>query len=484
MLPDRLLIFFRHPLLMLAGLLLLLLVCVGACHVLKPLPRGISYKGPLRPVSEIQLLKDLTWSDPAGSRFMAQEIFDRVLSMIRNARRFILVDMFLYNDFSGETDGALRPVSKELTDALIAQKRKFPDMTIIVITDPINTVYGGLAHSPLERLSENGIWLTFTELDRLRDSNPVYSALWRILVRPFGSRPGEQLPNPFGGNGRVSVLSYLKLLNFKANHRKLIIADTPGGHAALVSSANPHDASSAHGNAGLYFSGPAVMDLLESEKAVLAFSGGRLPPDIVFSEHPPANGLQMQVLTEKKIKSAVLEVLSSCGGGDRIDLVMFYLSDRKIIAALKSARKRGADIRIILDPNRDAFGYAKNGIPNRQSAAELKNAGIRVRFSDTHGEQAHAKLLRVQYRSGKAALILGSANFTRRNLDDYNLETDVAVFGSSTADIFSDAGRYADMLWSNAAGRHFTTAYETFADHSMLRMLLYRWMEATGMGTF
>lgn len=44
---------------------------------------------------------------------------------------------------------------------------------------------------------------------------------------------------------------------------------------------------------------------------------------------------------------------------------------------------------------------------------------------------ASIKQIHTRYRSGNNTLILGSANFTRRNLTDYNLETDVAIRGSA-----------------------------------------------------
>ena len=54
-----------------------------------------------------------------------------------------------------------------------------------------------------------------------------------------------------------------------------------------------------------------------------------------------------------------------------IDIAMFYLSDRKVIRAIKSALKKGAQVRLLLDQNLNAFGFKKNGIPNRAVADEL-----------------------------------------------------------------------------------------------------------------
>ena len=94
---------------------------------------------------------------------------------------------------------------------------------------------------------------------------------------------------------------------------------------------------------------------------------------------------------------------------------MFYLSERKIVKGLIAAHERGVKLRILLDPNKDAFGREKNGIPNRQVASELHKAGIPVRWCNTQGEQCHNKIL-MKYGAQQSEMILGSANFTARNL--------------------------------------------------------------------
>lgn len=79
-------------------------------------------------------------------------------------------------------------------------------------------------------------------------------------------------------------------------------------------------------------------------------------------------------------------------------------------------------------------------------------------------------------------VLLGSANFTRRNLDDLNLETDIAVYTHDSAPFIGDVRNYLALLWYNSDGRQFSTDYSEYADNSMLQR--YRWMEATGMSTF
>ena len=462
-----------------------LLAGTGWYNVYKPLPAGLSYAGPIRPVDEIAFYRDLTWVDAEGTRRTQQEIFDKVLQMISGARNFVVLDMFLFNDFIGNEQSPYRRLAQELTDALLARKRKYPEMQIIVVTDPINTVYNGLGNRYFARMKAENIQVVFTELEVLRDSNPAYSAFWRIFVKPFGNSPGSLLPNPFG-KGRVSLRSYLAMLNFKANHRKLVICDAGGDYAALITSANPHDGSAAHGNTAIYLKGPAAFDLLLSEKAVPGFPEGcNLPPDPDADLQKKAQSeISVQIVSEGRIKEVLLSAIDFAGKGDKLDMIVFYLSDRDIVSALKRAFGRGAVLRILLDPNKDAFGRAKNGIPNRQVAAELVKSGIHVRWSNTHGEQSHTKMLMLEYKDGRSLFVLGSANFTRRNLEDLNLETDIAVRGPGVSPIFMDARNYTDLLWSNPDGRKFSVDYIEYADDSFFRRLMYRWMEATGMSTF
>ncbi len=460
------------------------LVGTGGYHVYKPLPEGLSFAGQVWAVKDIAFYKDLTWMDAEGKRISQQEIFNQILKMIAGARHYIVLDMFLYNDFIGKETTPFRRIAREVTDALVAQKKRYPDIQIVVITDPINTVYHGILNSFFERMAAENIQVVFTQLETLRDSNPAYSAFWRIFVKPFGNNHGSLLPNPFG-TGRVSLRSYMTMLNFKANHRKLIICDTTDGNSALVTSANPHDGSSAHGNVAVYFNGPAVFDLLQSENAVLGFSGGpiiTLPP-----ENKPINTdteTMIQILSEGKIKDVLIDTLNKAGESDQLTLVAFYLSDRDIIRSLKKAHERGAEIRVLLDPNKDAFGKKKNGIPNRQVAGELVKLGIPVRWSDTHGEQSHTKMLLAEYKQGQSKVILGSANFTRRNLNDLNLETDIAVSGTTDIPFFVDVRNYIELQWNNKNGKNFSVDYTEYADNSLFHRMLYYWMEGTGMSTF
>ena len=462
---------------------------MAAYQLFKPLPEGVSTATPLHGVEQVAFLADLTYLDANAERQTEQVIFDEVLRLIGQAKRLVVLDMFLFNDFTAAAEGDYRPLSVELTQALVRRKNQRPGLKAVVITDPLNTLYGGLKPDHFQALRAAGVQVVFTDLTKLRASNPIWSGLWHWCCRWLGnSAQGGWLPNPLGP-GEVTLRSYLSLLNFNANHRKTLVVDHGDDWVGLVTSANPHDASSFHGNVALRFQGPTAIDLLETELAVTRLSGAEIVFDtpraaMVTDEAAVHAGAQLQVLTESRIRDALINAIATAEAGDRIDIAVFYFAHRPLVEAVIAAQERGVRLRVLLDPNKDAFGIEKNGIPNRQVAADLHAAGVPVRWCDTHGEQCHAKLLLKTQASGEVELILGSANYTRRNLDDYNLETSVRLLADADAPAISDAGQYFERLWNNQPGRHFSVPYAVFEDTSRLRYWLYRIMEASGLSTF
>ncbi len=439
---------------------------------------GLAYSGSTT-AENVSLLIDDTCVDAAGPRQVEQDIFASVFEMIDAAESFILLDFFLMNEFLYEPGPGMRHLSQELVDVLVAKRKANPEVRITFITDPVNTVYGAIEAPQFSALQDAGVRVVWTNLDKLRDSNPIISKPWRMLVKPWGTGSGKALKNPMGA-GRVSVRSFLKMLNFKANHRKVVITEK----SLLITSANPHSGSSAHWNVALRVDGAGRTMACESESAILRMSGaeGIQPPDdqVKISE----GRYRLELLTERKIKEKVLALLGRVQSGTRVDLSMFYLSDKDVIKALIAAKKAGGEVRVILDPAKDAFGRTKNGIPNRQSAARLVKAGIPLRWADTHGEQCHVKMLYVEQAEETATLLLGSCNYTRRNMDNFNAECNMAVSAVRDDPNMRRAREIFDRWWSNTEGRTYTTDYKTFEDRSVRRTLRAWLMERSGMGTF
>ncbi len=444
----------------------------------KPEEIGLAFSGETI-ADNVQLLVDETWVDAAGQRHVKQEIFKAVFAMIDEAEEFILIDFFLMNEFLYEPGPGMRRLSTELADKLVAKRKSNPEVEITFITDPVNTVYGSIESPHFSALQQAGVRVVWTDLDKLRDSNPIISKPWRVLGKPWGTGPGKAMKNPMG-EGRISMRSFLKMLNFKANHRKVVVTEK----ALLVTSANPHSGSSAHWNVALRVDGAGMSMACESESAILRLSGAEGVRPLEPKKEASTGRYRLELMTEGRIKQKVLQLLAHSKPGARIDLSMFYLSDKGVIKALIGAKKRGCDVRVILDPAKDAFGRIKNGIPNRQSAAKLVKAGVPLRWADTHGEQCHVKMLYVEHADGAATLLLGSCNYTRRNMDNFNAECNLALTATLNDANMRRAREVFDRWWSNPDGRIYTTAYETFEDRSVRRKIRTWFMETFGLGTF
>lgn len=470
--------------------LILLLIIVVFLNMYKKLPEGISLEGKVYSVSEesVTFLRDVTYMED-GERKSDQQIFDEIFNMIESAEKYILLDMFLFNDFQGKTKETTRELSGELTDVLIKKKQDNPNISILVISDPINNIYGGGKFKHFKQLEQAGIRVIVTDLSKLRDSNTIYSALWRTFFKWFGNNGnGGLLTNPLSyGDKKVTLRTYLSLLNFKANHRKVVVSDNGPKMATLVTSANPHDASSAHSNVAVKVEGDIWKDAVESEKAVLRFSGKE---ENIFNDlkdvQSNSGDVLVQLLTEGKIRDKVVDLINETKKGDSVDMVMFYLSDRRVVRSIKSAMDRGVLVRLVLDPNKDAFGREKNGVPNRPVAHELRKSGgdnYSMKWCSTHGEQCHSKLVLIN-SGGKYSMILGSANLTRRNIGDLNLETNILVSADTKIKSIADAYEYMDTIWNNEGGRLYTEEYEKYGESSLYKTILYRIMETLGTSSF
>jgi len=445
----------------------------------RPLPKGLSLEGLPHAVSEVEFLADCTFQRD-GQPVREQVIFKRMCRIVDDAERFVLLDLFLFNSVHAP-EGKFPALSDGLTSRLIEKKQRSPQVDIVLITDAINRSYGQDEPEHFRRLRASGVRIIYTDTSRLRDSNFLYSAWWRLGCQWFGTQGTGWLPSPFASTGPAMTLrGYLSLFNFKANHRKVVASEKE----VLITSANPHDASAYHSNIAFVAQGGVIQEVVESEAAVASFSGETLPR-WEMPVRPESGGVHLRLLTEGKIKARLLTALAQCGSGCSVRMVMFYLSDREVVAGLLAAAARGAEVRLLLDPNKDAFGRKKNGIPNRPVAQELveKSQGrIQVRWYGTHGEQFHSKLTMVSL-PGQTVLIGGSANLTRRNLDDLNLEADLEVTAPAGSQVVREASEYFERIWQNKDGI-YSLDFKEFAEKSPLKYALYRFQEASGMATF
>jgi phosphatidylserine/phosphatidylglycerophosphate/cardiolipin synthase-like enzyme len=474
----------------------------------KPLPPGVRTASAWHsvPVQDVSFIADITSADAYGREISSQAIFEETLKIIRGAHQFLVLDYFMFNsrhDGLDPTSPLLRPLSATLRDALIERRQAMPGLKVVFITDPINTLYGAASSPDLSLLRAAGIDVVLTDLDPLRDSNHLYSSAWRLAINWWGpnTRAPGSFPNPLDDSDTPLPLgAWARLLNFKANQRKVVIGDDgSGGLVGVVGSANPHDASGADSNVAARVAGPVLSSLLESELNIARFSGWQgilaLPP--VTPEAAGADDTsdlasgklaRVQVLTEGAIHSELVEHIDGAARGESIDIAMFYVANRGVVEALLAAGRRGVSVRLILDPNKDAYGHTTSGLPNQPAASELvseSDGAIHVRWYRTHGEQFHAKLVMI-YGPQRLWLTLGSANLTTRSLEDYNLEANVAIEVGRGAPLANQALEYFDTLWSNRAslGIEYTADFAAYADPGQGHYWLYRFLEASGMSSF
>ena len=117
----------------------------------------------------------------------------------------------------------------------------------------------------------------------------------------------------------------------------------------------------------------------------------------------------------------------------RVLAEVFTLTDPATIAGLAAARRRGADVRVLLDPNQPY---------NRHGFVVLRAAGVAVRWYPVpRGVLLHAK---IGLFDGE--LVLGSANWTLSGLGvNHELDIETSDFGAVAA----YAARFAaDWAWS------------------------------------
>ncbi len=469
----------------LMAILLFLFLYVGVItwHTYKPLPEGVNYEGDIHWTDDVQMLTDLTYAQNKKGDGMVHElsIFDEIYKMIDEAEEFIVLDFFLMDHYTDENID-FPNISETLTSKLIQKKKENPQMDIIYITDPLNTGYGSYESKWFNQLEDAGIEVVYTDLDELRDSTPIYSGLYRTIFRWVNFEKEGWIENAMSSKApKMTLRSYLILLNVKANHRKTVVTDK----SAIVTSGNPHDASGLHGNVALKVEGSVLNDILEAEEAVVRYTnGGSLPRVDIGEEHD--GEYAVQYLTEKKIHDALLGDIAAAQEGDTIRMGMFFIAMPDIVEAIVDASNRGVHVQMILDPNENSFGNEKSGLPNRpvlQKMMDETDGKLDVRWYNTVVGQYHTKLVVVQTEL-ETYITNGSANLTDRTLNNYNLEANLRVIAPNDSELSREIDNYFDRLWTNKDAL-YTLDFEEYQDKfTFFQRGIYRLQELLKLTTY
>jgi hypothetical protein len=490
-------------------LLVLLTGCAGVrtCHNTLD-PKRLTVHSPWFYVSDddVDLQEAYSGFDPrTQQRFSHLTIGDKAIDMINNADEVILASTFLFDVFYSE-DQPQRDIVEEITTAVVQKKKSNPEISVVLILDPVNRAYGRRIGPAVKTLLENGVDVFYSDLLSTRSATALglgqlgnnilrfadtisFGILGKVLSIPAG--PKLPLENPLDEQG-LSLESIWNALALKANHRKLLVTDCDGAYEAMVTSANPHNASIHNTNFSITVKGDIAKyiymvvreDIIYSKKLNFVdwsnnskaykqnFLNQVLPPlpqsDIKPFVYSSSSTVAVAFVTESCIRRSIIEMLKNARQDDLVRIQLFYLSDFKVIKAIiKTAKRLKKPMLIILDPSNDAFGIKKDGTPNRQVAAYLmkkkKQHGLNleIRWYDTHGEQNHAKIMSVtntEPARQKYELINGSANWTGKNLKDINLEANIYLKGSKK--VVSKFNTLFDLFWHNSDGMVYTIDYQ------------------------
>jgi hypothetical protein len=403
----------------------------------KPLPPGTHLASQTARLSDADV--DFLYESPLRRAAVADD-----LSAIDHAEQLIVLDR--------------SPVTRELAQRLLVRKHLRPHLKIVLVTDPANEAFGGSPAPTLASLEQAGVIVARVRLDRLRDSNPLYSAIWRLA---FGwwSDPFDEMP------GRATLPALARTRNFKSDQRQLAVADDgSGGWIAMIAPAGAA--------ASLTLRGPLARAIIAGELQVAAWStdDDRLPVGPAMDDRG-VGSIDARFLTEGAIETALLDAIGAAGSGDRLGIAVENFSDRRLIAAALRAAARGARLQVLLAHHRE---------PNQAVAGELLGGGggrIEIRWYMGSDAASLPKLLLLRH-GGDVWMNLGTANYTRRNLGDLNLAASVELRMPVRAAAARAATEYFSEAWSVAA------TDPKFAAASAADYWRYRFAEASGLSSF
>jgi hypothetical protein len=329
----------------------------------------------------------------------------------------------------------------------------------VLVSDQRSEAYGGTPAEYLDALEKAGVIVARVRLDRLRDSTPLYSGLWRLTVA-WWSDPTEETP------GEAGLRAWLRALNSKADNRQVLVADDgSGGWVSIIP-------ASSNGNLAVQIAGGLARDIAASELQIAAWSSDddRLPA-APRAQGPGLGSIDARFLTEGAIRGAVLDALAAAGAGDEVSVAAHAIGDRPLIGAALRAAARGARFRVLLDPGSQ---------PNRAVAAELERASggrIEVRWSAPARMQSPASLLMVRH-GGEFWAGVASAELTRPNLGDFNLEAAIELRLPERTAAARTLSEHFAAQWSAGA------PYSRYADESTAAYWRYRVLQAGGLAAF
>ncbi len=429
------------------------------------------------PDKGVRFFADLDKKDKQGNYTLAKVIETRYRELLSGAQHMVLM---------GEEYVPEQSSSTAMT--LLAEKHaKDKHVAMSVITDELSSRYGGIHSEALAAQRANGTLVIESDMNAMPDSNLFYTSIWRPFFSWWGNSPkGGWLSDPIAKNTQqFSLRSWMEFFNMKTNESHFLFADMPSGKSVkLVALFSSSDISSPRGSTGavaLEVDDKVWSELIRKERTIANISGGGLPSYSGSDIEDASGTLRATMLDTAHIHDKLISLISEMKQNDHLDIAAQFISDRDIIKALKDAANHNVIIRIVLDPNNEVLGHQLYGMPNRPAAKELvtgTSGGVTIRWCDPRALPCESRMM-IGKTASSTFLVVGSADFTRRDTKGYNIESVVLVEGLKDFTAAKDAGAYYSKIWANDGG-DYTVPYDAFADDSIWRSSVYRMMERTG----
>ena len=518
-----------------------------SCSTIKTPPEGVDYESPVRDSKNVDFHYDLTYLDKDGNIKYDRKIWDATYEVVDNAKDYLVIEMFLFNDIYNKDVDKFPEFAKEYTRRLVKKKMENPNLKVYILSDENNDLYGAFEHPLITEMKNAGIDVIDVDIYKLKDTFPWYSPIWRSVIKPFGNPQGKGWITNFYGPmwPKLTLRNLFRALNVKADHRKIFLNEDK----VVIASANIHDPSYFHENVAISADGEITKDILRDLQLVAKFSGGNIdvsseseakkPVNIknfqaskikfkedeslksdlqkqveqieknkgnfidkgtkefyetgeltknedVLQNDDPNNSYKVQFESEAKIGENLDKDIDSLKAGDEVLMGMYFLADRPVIDKLIKAANRGVKVRIIFDRSRDAFGMSTNGLPNKPVSKKLKKKTknkIEIKWYFTNNEQFHTKIMLMKKTDGNVIIHTGSANLIKKNIRGYIMDANFRILTNKNSKLTKDIYTYFDRLWENKDGL-FTINFDDEPTTKASQDFMYKILDAAQLGSF
>jgi len=143
-----------------------------SCSTIKTSPEGVNYEGPLRESRNVDFHYDLTYLDKDGNIKYDRNLWEATYKVLDNAKDYLIVEMFLFNDLYNKDKEHFPEFAKEYTERLVKKQKENPNLKVYVLADENNNFYGAFEHPFITSLKEAGIKVIIVDIFKLKDTFP------------------------------------------------------------------------------------------------------------------------------------------------------------------------------------------------------------------------------------------------------------------------------------------------------------------------